>query len=265
MTNNCNHCYFSNIQTDQQAYWLGFLSADGCICGRNREKETTIQITLKDKEHLEKWKLDIECKNPVRPVVINHRTYWTIRHDSALMAQDLSKFGIVPRKSLKLTFPQNIDEHLIPAFIRGYFDGDGCITYSLRKRFKAKINFVGTFHFLNGIKNYFGLDYKICCKGNWFSLDIGGFDTIYRVMSHLYNNASIFLDRKFKKWNEVKLLIEQKQVNREKFIAFNESKTLADWIKDTRCVINYDRALCRIKNLKWSVEEALSTPIRKCG
>ncbi len=45
------------------------------------------------------------------------------------MCNDLIGHGATIRKSLTLTFPTHLDEKLIKHFLRGYFDGDGCINY----------------------------------------------------------------------------------------------------------------------------------------
>jgi hypothetical protein len=43
------------------------------------------------------------------------------------MCSDLTRLGAVKNKSLILEFPQFITPKLLSHFIRGYFDGDGCI------------------------------------------------------------------------------------------------------------------------------------------
>ena len=57
---------------------------------------------------------------------------------------DLNKLGVVERKSLILTFPteQQVPKHLMPHFIRGYFDGDGSV-YK-QKQGNTKIEIGGT-------------------------------------------------------------------------------------------------------------------------
>jgi intein/homing endonuclease len=40
---------------------------------------------------------------------------------------DLVKHGCVEKKSLILQFPKDLSQELISHFVRGYFDGDGCI------------------------------------------------------------------------------------------------------------------------------------------
>lgn len=72
------------------------------------------------------------------------------------MKEQLINLGCVPNKSLILKFPSlNIfqEKKLVYAFIRGYVDGDGCLTFS--KNGKLNLSIVGTYDFLLGITNIF--------------------------------------------------------------------------------------------------------------
>ena len=74
---------------------------------------------------------------------------------------NLSILGCTPRKSLILQFPkdsifkeskQYSKKELIRHFIRGYFDGDGCISFTYANKFHTKYSpialIVGTEKFL---------------------------------------------------------------------------------------------------------------------
>lgn len=63
----------------------------------------------------------------------------------------LYNYGCTPRKSTTLQFPELSifqSPDLIRHFIRGYFDGDGCISYTYTSRSKSKVSpicdFLGT-------------------------------------------------------------------------------------------------------------------------
>ena len=51
----------------------------------------------------------------------------TLRFNSPLMASDLKGWGVVPRKTYIGVFPDDIPDELLPHFVRGLWDGDGCI------------------------------------------------------------------------------------------------------------------------------------------
>jgi intein/homing endonuclease len=69
--------------------------------------------------------------------------------------------GCTPQKSLTLKFPDIkmfSNYNLVVPFIRGYFDGDGCITHVYsgskhKNKFVISASIVGTFDFLGQIKN----------------------------------------------------------------------------------------------------------------
>ena len=115
--------------------------------------------------------------------------------------------GCTTKKSLSLRFPTKdiVPEHLLKHFIRGYFDGNGCISINLDKR-NVITNFVGTRNMLEGIQDYFYnvLDIrptKIKPQGKAFAFSIGNVYAIHQIYKHLYLGANIFLDRKLKKFD----------------------------------------------------------------
>lgn len=57
------------------------------------------------------------------------------------MAQDLSQYGVVPRKTDKVFLPE-INNNLMPHLIRGMIDGDGCISINSLTN-KLQISFCG--------------------------------------------------------------------------------------------------------------------------
>lgn len=63
-----------------------------------------------------------------------------------------------------LQFPYLIPKTLYIPFIRGYFDGDGSLTYSYTNKGKTKItvstNFIGTKSFLQSLQDIL-LEYNI--------------------------------------------------------------------------------------------------------
>ena len=117
---------FEKIDTEEKAYWLGFLDADGCIHnGRNYDYGIELGLQEQDYSHLVKFKDFIEKDNKIcyREKINSYR----YQFKNKTMNKDLINLGCVPHKSLILKFPdedQVPDNFLIP-FIRGYFDGDG--------------------------------------------------------------------------------------------------------------------------------------------
>lgn len=196
---------FEKIDTEEKAYWLGFIFADGFIAREDCSKKHkyTFEITLseKDKSHLEKLKAFFNSKKELT----KHRSKLKTKKDTAsyrLSRQnkklwtDLFNAGCHPNKSLILKFPSKdiLPENLKIHFIRGYIDGDGCIVKN-KKHDLAYIGICGSESFLIEIERIFG-------SGHWgFS---GKIKTLsysitkgIPILKQLYNNATTFLDRKY--------------------------------------------------------------------
>jgi len=142
--------YFSKIDTCEKAYWLGFLFADGCINSFN--DKTSLCLQQRDKEHIIKFCNTIQRSSDDMYFSKKTKSY-NLTLCSKKMAKDLINLGCVNKKSLILQFPDEtiISKSFVFSFIRGYFDGDGCI-HLLNKGLNAVISFVGTNIFLQKLK-----------------------------------------------------------------------------------------------------------------
>lgn len=197
-----NHTLFEVIDTSEKAYWLGFLYADGCI----HSSKNIIELSLKpgDVYHLIKFKKFIGANNKIS--ISKNRCRYTF--SSGKIKSDLIRHGCGPNKSLILEFPNQsiFQNNKIVDFIRGYFDGDGCITYDKRKGniIKPIVSIVGTISFLSGIQNFFGFNYKLYNKkgssNKVYSLTINGKNTQLFLNTIYYNDTKTYLDRKYKRF-----------------------------------------------------------------
>jgi len=194
----CNHSYFSSIETEEQAYWLGFLFADGNVIGNS------ISIGLKHSDylHLVKFRKALGIRKMV--TVDDVRCRIGVR--STQLAEDLAKLGCVPKKSLILKFPENLPSHLVRHFSRGYFDGDG----SLGNYHSAAFMLIGTNDFLLKFIEYNNFpEKKKDLPGdkryqNPFTkyLQYSGKNAA-NVIKYLYKDSTVFLDRKYKIYEEI--------------------------------------------------------------
>ena len=96
---------------------------------------------IKDKESIKIYKGEEKLYKSSGVYIYSEKIY-----------EDLVNKGCFNCKSLILEPPKNINKEFIPHFIRGYFDGDGCITnYLQRNKINTKIKILGTLNFLNWI------------------------------------------------------------------------------------------------------------------
>jgi len=196
-----NENYFDNIDTQNKAYILGMLYADGCNTKGNKVK-LSLQDT--DKEILEKIKNELQTDKPLgfykrsdkNP---NHHDIYELVIYNKHISEQLSKLGCVPNKSLILKFPTNIKKELMPHFIRGYFDGDGHITNSRG----YQCNIVSSMDFCVGL-NAFLTELNIHNKlVEVPTNNLSGRICIYnkkdskKFLDYIYNNAELYMQRKY--------------------------------------------------------------------
>lgn len=128
MKYNVNH-YFFNEYSKSAAYWAGFLAADGNI-GKAKDgvyKRIRLYLGIQDVGHLHKYKEAIMSEHKVKEDFNYNRC--SFEYYSLQTAQDLNAlYNITPQKSLTYMPPYDIPLEYEKYFIRGYFDGDGCIS-----------------------------------------------------------------------------------------------------------------------------------------
>lgn len=212
-----NSNYFNKIDTPEKAYWLGFLYADGCI---TKENEIRLGLNETDEEHVIRFKNVLGAVN--HKIIKGKKTIdgkdfiqsiFSIKDKQ--LATDLNKLGCMPGKTKLLTFPnyKQVPLWLMPHFIRGEFDGDGSINYSVSsyqrktdngKAHRWKLQFVGTPAFLNGLKKVLNkdnlaLEYH---SESFAVLSIGGNNQVEELGHYLWDNATedIALPRKKEKF-----------------------------------------------------------------
>ncbi|MBU0494895.1 MAG: hypothetical protein KKA73_16985 [Chloroflexi bacterium] len=107
----------------QLAYVVGLIAADGCLSSRN---PSLVSFTSKDSELVQTYQL---CLHVAAPVYRGVRSYEVRISDLAYRAF-LEGIGLMPVKSRTLG-PLEIPDEFFRDFLRGYVDGDGCISSAL--------------------------------------------------------------------------------------------------------------------------------------
>ena len=193
---------FDIIDTEDKAYWLGFIFADGYISSSPLREDSKsvyqfeLSLGLKDLNHLEKFRKFVKYEKSL--IVDSYRCRFTLANKH--LWTTLNNYGCTPNKSLTLQFP-NISEDLIRHFIRGYFDGDGSITrYVYTHTVSPRVELLGTKCMLENILKYsnteavFRHDHRHSDKTLF--LDWNKEQSI-KFINYLYQNSSIYLDRKY--------------------------------------------------------------------
>lgn len=113
------------------AYVLGYIYADGSLDDSPYMRGKYIQITSTDEDSIQRIKSWLNSEHKItskRSSFAGGKICFLLRIGSHKIYNDLFQFGLRPNKSLTVTFPQ-IPKKYFGHFIRGYFDGDGCIHF----------------------------------------------------------------------------------------------------------------------------------------
>lgn len=216
----CDYHYFDEIDTEEKAYWLGFLTADGWI---NKSKKTNagvtgIELQYGDIGHLKKFNKSISGNYqitdrwrtcPLSKYKDRKNHMCCIRIFSSTMYNSLNKIGFSNDKSYDFHIP-DLSPDLIRHYIRGYFDGDGCLCFT-NKSFS--ISFITASFSLyedllkiletNSIKTnsrIFTNEYGT----TMYRPEINRFNDKINFLDWIYKDSNIYLDRKYKKYLKVK-------------------------------------------------------------
>ena len=205
--------YFENIDTEVKAYFIGLIIADGNVFvdekNKNANRQASISLTLESNDEyiLEKFKKEVKSNT-----IISHdgRGCSQIAVRSNKMSEDLSRYGIIPRKSFSTYLPL-LKNDLMPHLIRGIMDGDGSIAAHTIKsgRFLHSISFCGTHKLMNDISDYLYSNVNLKTKPRVYDyknrllseISIRSKDDMVNFGNYIYNNSSIYLIRKRNLYN----------------------------------------------------------------
>jgi DNA-binding CsgD family transcriptional regulator len=233
--NAIDHSYFDTIDREDKAYFLGFLFADGNVTSNSNR--VTLKLNIRDMSILETFSNFLYSKNCAREAPKN---FCYLEINSGNIRSKLIDYGCTPNKSLTLQFPQNIPEDMIHHFMRGYFDGDGCISVSEIKNknsssLEGSVAVISTKEFCQVygecINKYCGFfpsytqQKESIARGNLITtyLKVGGNKKIINFYHFLYRDASIFLKRKKEKFKILKEQSKQRNIS-QRPIDFTEDQ-----------------------------------------
>lgn len=194
-----NDSYFESIDSNNKSYILGFLYADGC---KNDDYTVTINTHKDDTELMKRFNKKLECSKPLE--FYDNIVRFIIRNKK--IVDNLTKFGVVKNKSRKIKFPYFINNNFYSHFIRGFFDGDGCVYYNkINKSLIFKITSVSK-PFLLDIQKIIMAKCdlnktKLYRQPNDpYVLRYSGNKQAKRIFDYMYKDADLYLKRKFNRF-----------------------------------------------------------------
>lgn len=191
--------FFEEINSEEKAYFLGFIFADGYIQGNC----LGIEIHLRDKHLLESFKKIINSQSSISYRKRKNTEMVSIHVTSNKIIEDLSKYGIIENKTYLTKKLPLIKKELIPHFLRGLVDGDGWI---LNKGNKMALGFTSySYNICKDFQEYcFSIigsrNIKITTKGEKTTAYVCQFQSkadVKQLVTVLYKNNKICLTRKY--------------------------------------------------------------------
>ena len=271
---NFNQNYFREIDSPEKAYMLGLIYSDGCIYpDKNTNSKYIIFGQVEENKDLVKLFNDtLDSEYPIHTKLqSNNKIYYYVELNSTICYNDLLKLGVTPNKSLTLQFPSFLKEELIPSFILGCFDGDGCVWNGKRKRMKVKdssnkngfririiqnvkFTYTGNFNFVNSLQDYLirKLGFKKT-KLNFSKAKNPNTPTSENVCTMEYSGR-----RQMKKFYDL-IYKDSKIFGKSKKLKFEEIFCASDEKSSVETVLTEETAEMPIVNQASDIEEGSST------
>jgi hypothetical protein len=192
---------FDDISTEEQAYWLGFIYADGSVDDNNMLVMNTAE---KDIEHLRRFNQFLKSEYPIKIYSVKRdgkeypqaRLYICNKY----LCGRLQELGILVRRpAIELTIFA-VPDAIIHHFVRGLFDGDGCARNSITK---PELIFCGEYAQMEWLRDLLSDNLGMMRQKRIATHQSGGIcylyyggPNIHLITDWLYQDATIYLGRK---------------------------------------------------------------------
>lgn len=208
---NIDDTYF-DTEGPNMAYIMGFWAADGNISVD--ENRLDLELNSNDIEILERIREELKSERPIKTYQCqNGYTKSKLLFWSSHIKQVFIEYGIVPNKTYSKNFhaPYKLAKEYWIDYIRGFFDGDGCVKKASSLTFELNsINKQFLLDIQNFMLEYYNIKmeisiaharpneqvlYRLYCYG----------EKAKQIYNVLYTPHSLYLQRKFNRWQELLL------------------------------------------------------------
>lgn len=193
--------YFETIDTEGKAYFLGLMYSDGSVMERG------FYLKLKDEDVIQQFKEELHAEAPIRRIETPWDAY-IIQIYSQKLCLHLINQGCVPNKTRVIQVP-SLRSDLYRHFIRGFFDGDGCLQLN-DKIYHCSFDLTSaSLQFLEQLRPIITAKAKtngsIQKENNYnvWHLRYGGHQVV-QIMDWLYENSHFYMKRKYDKYQILK-------------------------------------------------------------
>lgn len=205
--------------SSEMAYILGFFAADGSMTVNQRGAHYT-DFYITDRKLLSKIRKALGSNHKIRATKRrkNWNTTYHLQIGSKEIFKDLSKLGFTSRKSKYIKLP-NVPRRYFSDFVRGYFDGDGCVSLgNYQQKNRKKSSRILMTRFTTGNKNFLQdllefLQKYTNIKGGTIYKKKGSFELTFSIKDSLRLYRFMYADIKSNFFLERKYQIFQKALN----------------------------------------------------
>lgn len=201
-----------NEYTEESCYWAGFINADGHIdmylpsYRKLPNYKLSFTLSQKDYNHLNKL-VKILGYNKITETKTNAwgKEYNTIKfatNKKSICMDLIDKYEITPKeKSCNEKFPNKIPSKYMSDYIRGYFDGDGCVYLNGNK---PCVTIVSSANFCKDLKHFLSLELKTDIghiykekECDLYRYSIFKKDHVELFYDYIYKTKKVYLERKY--------------------------------------------------------------------
>lgn len=236
---NFNQNFLNELDKEEKAYFLGLMFSDGCVYKNKDWESYSIKIgqVEENKDIIYKINELLESDYPIYTTLTGSKLFYNLEFKSKQMYEDLNKYGVSSCKSLVCKFPDFIPRELMPHFIRGLFDGDGCVWEGKRKIMKVKdttkesgyrerivhnvkFTYTGNFNFVNSLQDYLvnvlgfkktKLNFSKAKESKHIcTMEYSGRNQLKLFYNYIYKDASVYMERKKLKFEKIFCALDEK-------------------------------------------------------
>jgi len=190
------------IRKNPHDFWyiVGFIATDGCV----HKKRKTVSIVQKEIKILNKIDIVFQGKCYFSKKR-NDLESWKLIINNLYFRDWLIDYGIIPNKSRILKLKKPIPKEYQADFIRGVFDGDGCVGIYLKEKtwkysfdcsiFNCSKSFVDDIYNIFINNNLYPNIYKV--KKECYKISFTNRENILKFYKWIYSSPSfLFIERK---------------------------------------------------------------------
>lgn len=218
-THDINSHFFSRMDTGEKAYILGFICADGHVSHTKSDHSLAIELAKQDREVIEYIRFALGYTGKIK-ITTKKKTpgkqYVRLRMHDIQVVKDLLRMGLHCRKTYGFDFVQLFSDQYIPDFIRGFLDGDGCVSVGYHHgHLRAIVTFVVGARFdlcLSSMLTKIGVKHSLRDDEKCPTIKkitVEDRTHIIKLCRILYNGG-FCLKRKYEKYKEFLRLLETK-------------------------------------------------------